>query len=108
MILSSIASGFVSSTATIAQLGIQVRKGEMDAKSNAGAALMSCISTLILLFIVVGGVSWDWLKILLLPSLVAMLILAACAFILLHKAEPAKIRSLLNLLTVRCLASRKL
>ena len=62
----------------------------MDAKSNAGAALMSCISTLVLLFIVVGGVSWDWLKILLLPSLVAMLILAACAFILLHKAEPAK------------------
>ncbi len=90
LILSSIASGFVSSTATIAQLGIQVRKGEMDAKSNAGAALMSCISTLVLLFIVVGGVSWDWLKILLLPSLVAMLILAACAFVLLHKAEPAK------------------
>ncbi|HCL59773.1 MAG TPA: Mg2+ transporter-C, MgtC family protein [Acinetobacter sp.] len=90
LILSSIASGFVSSTATIAQLGIQVRKGEMDAKSNAGAALMSCISTLVLLFIVIGGVSWDWLKILLLPSLVAMLILAACAFILLHKAEPAK------------------
>ena len=84
------ALGFVSRTATIAQLGIQVRKGEMDAKSNAGAALMSCISTLVLLFIVVGGVSWDWLKILLLPSLVAMLILAACAFILLHKAEPAK------------------
>ncbi|WP_286716057.1 MULTISPECIES: MgtC/SapB family protein [Acinetobacter] len=90
LILSSIASGFVSSTATIAQLGIQVRKGEIDTKSNAGAALMSCISTLVLLFIVVGGVSWDWLKILLLPSLVAMLILAACAFILLHKAEPAK------------------
>ncbi|MBO3660987.1 MgtC/SapB family protein [Acinetobacter variabilis] len=90
LMLSSIASGFVSSTATIAQLGIQVRKGEMDAKTNAGAALMSCISTLVLLFIVVGGVAWDWLKILLLPSLVAMLILAACAFILLHKAEPAK------------------
>ncbi|WP_284880137.1 MgtC/SapB family protein [Acinetobacter variabilis] len=90
LMLSSIASGFVSSTATIAQLGLQVRKGEMDAKSNAGAALMSCISTLVLLFIVVGGVSWDWLKILLLPSLVAMVILAACAFILLHKAEPAK------------------
>lgn len=89
LMLSSIASGFVSSTATIAQLGIQVRKGEMDAKSNAGAALMSCISTIVLLLIVVGGVSWSWLKILLLPSLVAVILLAACAFLLLRKAKPA-------------------
>ena len=51
LMLSSIASGFVSSTATIAQLGLQVRKGEMDARSNAGAALMSCISTIVLLLI---------------------------------------------------------
>ncbi|WP_180186716.1 DUF4010 domain-containing protein [Acinetobacter sp. YH01008] len=90
LMLSSLASGFVSSTATIAHLGLQVRKGEVDAKSNAGAALMSCISTLILLFIVVGGVSWSWLKILILPSLVAMAILAACAFLLLRKAKPAE------------------
>lgn len=88
LMLSSIASGFVSSTATVAQLGLQVRKGEMDARSNAGAALMSCISTLVLLFIVVGGVSFSWLKIILLPSLVAMAILAACAFLLLRKAKP--------------------
>ena len=60
--LSSIASGFVSSTATIAQLGIQVRKGEMDAKSNAGAALMSCISTIVLLLIVVGAYPGAGLK----------------------------------------------
>jgi len=88
LMLSSIASGFVSSTATVAQLGLQVRKGEMDARSNAGAALMSCISTLVLLFIVVGGVSFSWLKIILLPSLVAMAILTACAFLLLRKAKP--------------------
>lgn len=89
LMLSSIASGFVSSTATIAQLGLQVRKGEIDARSNAGAALMSCISTIVLLLIVVGGVSWSWLKILLLPSLVAVILLAACAFLLLRKAKPA-------------------
>lgn len=88
MILSSIASGFVSSTATIAHLGLQVRKNKVDAKSNAGAALMSCISTLVLLCIVLAGVSWAWLKLVLLPTLIAVLILAACAFLLLRQAQP--------------------
>lgn len=90
LMLSSLASGFVSSTATIAQLGLQVRKGEMDAQPNAGAALMSCVSTLVLLLIVVGGVSWAWLKILLLPSVVGMVILVACAFLLLRKTKPVQ------------------
>ncbi|MCG2609243.1 DUF4010 domain-containing protein [Acinetobacter sp. SM34] len=90
LMLSSIASGFVSSTATIAHLGVQVRNGEVDARSNAGAALMSCISTLVLLFIVVGGVSLTWLKLLILPSLIAIAILALCAYWLLHKAEPVE------------------
>ena len=99
--LSSLASGFVSSTATIAQLGLQVRKGEMEAQPNARAALMSCVSTLVLLLIVVGGVSWAWLKILLLPSVVGMVILVACAFLLLRKAKPVKSW---NLRTVRCSA----
>ncbi len=90
LMLSSIASGFVSSTATIAQLGLQVRKGEMDAHSNAGAALMSCISTLVLLLIVVGGISLSWLKILVLPAVVAITILAICAFFLLHQAKLPK------------------
>jgi uncharacterized membrane protein (DUF4010 family) len=51
---------------------------------------MSCISTLVLLCIVVGGVSFSWLKIILLPSLVAMAILAGCAFLLLRKAKPSE------------------
>ena len=89
LMLSSIASGFVSSTATIAHLGLQVRKTKVDAKSNAGAALMSCISTLVLLLVVVGGVSLSWLRILFLPTLVAGAILAACAFLLLRKAKPS-------------------
>lgn len=90
LILSSIASGFVSSTATIAHLGMQVRNGEVDARSNAGAALMSCISTLVLLFIVIGGVSLIWLKLLILPSLIAIAILALCAYWLLAKAQPVE------------------
>ncbi len=90
LMLSSIASGFVSSTATIAHLGLQVRNDEVDARSNAGAALMSCISTLVLLFIVVGGVSLAWLKLLILPALIAIAILALCAYWLLHKAEPVE------------------
>ena len=40
LILSSLASGFVSSTATIASYGMQVRTGKADAKINAGAALI--------------------------------------------------------------------
>lgn len=90
LLLSALASGFVSSTATIAHLGLQVRKAEADAQSNAGAALISCISTLGLLLIVVGGVAWSWLKILLLPALVAAVILAACTFLLLHRARPGQ------------------
>ncbi|OAL81706.1 Mg2+ transporter-C, MgtC family protein [Acinetobacter sp. SFB] len=90
LILSSIASGFVSSTATIAHLGMQVRNEGVDARSNAGAALMSCISTLVLLLIVVGGVSLAWLKLLVFPSLIAILILALCAYWLLRKAEPVE------------------
>jgi uncharacterized membrane protein (DUF4010 family) len=90
LILSSIASGFVSSTATIAHLGMQVRNGEIDAQSNAGAALMSCISTLVLLLIVVGGVSLVWLKLLIFPLLIAIAILVLCAYWLLRKAEPVE------------------
>lgn len=90
LILSSIASGFVSSTATIAHLGMQVRNGEIDAQSNAGAALMSCISTLVLLLIVVGGVSLVWLKLLIFPALIAIAILVICAYWLLRKAEPVE------------------
>ncbi|NNH37447.1 MgtC/SapB family protein [Acinetobacter sp. ANC 4280] len=90
LILSSIASGFVSSTATIAHLGMQVRNEGVDAQSNAGAALMSCISTLVLLFIVVAGVSLTWLKLLIFPSLIAITILALCAYWLLRNAEPVE------------------
>ena len=75
MFLSALASGFVSSTATIASLGIEVRHGRADAKENAGAALISCVATLVQLLIIVAGVSFAWLKILLFPSIIAIIIL---------------------------------
>ena len=84
MILSAIASGFVSSIATIASLGMEVRAGRAPAKANAGAALMSCVSTLLLLLIIVAGVSMLWLKTILLPTLVACALLAICAYILIR------------------------
>ncbi len=57
LILSALASGFVSSTATIASLGMQVRSGQASAKLNAGAGLISCIATLLQLLLIVLGVS---------------------------------------------------
>lgn len=89
MILSALASGFVSSTATIASLGMEVRAGRADAKSNAGAALMSCVATLLQLLIIVAGLSMLWLKVIILPTLIAAAILALCAYLLLRHTAPA-------------------
>ncbi len=86
LILSSLASGFVSSTALIASLGMEVRHGRANAVTNAGAALMSCVATLIQLLIVVGGTSIAWLKVILLPTLIATLILAFWSAWLLRNA----------------------
>ncbi|VXA87332.1 conserved membrane hypothetical protein [Acinetobacter sp. 8I-beige] len=90
MILSAIASGFVSSTATVASLGMEVRAGRSLAKPNAGAALMSCIATLLQLLIIVAGVSILWLKTILLPTLVASFLLGICAYVLVRSAPPAQ------------------
>ena len=87
MFLSALASGFVSSTATIASLGIEVRHGRADAKANAGAALISCVATLMQLLIIVAGVSFTWLKILLLPSIIAIIILIIPGIWLMRKTR---------------------
>jgi len=68
LILSALASGFVSSTATIASLGMQVRSGEATAKVNAGAALMSCVATLLQLLLIVSGVSFMKKSAVLMPT----------------------------------------
>ena len=87
MFLSALASGFISSTATIASLGIEVRQGRADAKENAGAALISCVATVVQLLIIVAGVSFSWLKILLFPSIIAMIVLIIPGIWLMRKTR---------------------
>ena len=67
--LSSLASGFVSSTATVATLGMAVREGRGQPVAMAGAALLSCVATLLQLLLVSAAVQAAWLPVLLWPSL---------------------------------------
>ncbi len=96
LILSSIASGFVSSTATIANLGMQVRTGHAKAKVNAGAALMSCVATLLQLLIIIVGTNPNWLATLFLPCLCAILILVISALLLIRKDKSTEIAPIDN------------
>ncbi|KKW76261.1 Mg2+ transporter-C, MgtC family protein [Acinetobacter sp. Ag2] len=88
LLLSSLASGFVSSTATVASLGLEVCNGRADAKANAGAALMSCVATLLQLMIIVIGVSISWFKVIVLPSLLAITVLVIFALWLMRNTQP--------------------
>ncbi len=88
LLLSSLASGFVSSTATVASLGLEVRNGRADAKANAGAALMSCVATLLQLMIIVIGLSISWFKVIVLPSLLAITVLVIFALWLMRNTQP--------------------
>ena len=74
MALSAFASGFVSSTATIASLGLKVREARASAQASAGAALLSCVATLTQLLAVAASISVVWLKLLWLPASIGALI----------------------------------
>ena len=67
--LSALASGFVSSTATVATLGLAVREGRGQAGAMAGAALLSCVATLLQLLLVAGTVQPAWWPVLWWPCL---------------------------------------
>lgn len=69
LVLSSLASGFVSSTGTIATLGMQVREGRTGARLMAGAALLTCVATMLQLLVVAAAVQPGWLAVLWLPAL---------------------------------------
>jgi uncharacterized membrane protein (DUF4010 family) len=77
LMLSALASGFVSSTATIATLGADVRQGRAAPAQAAGAALLSCVATLLQLLAVAAAVQPAWLAALWLPALAG----AALAFL---------------------------
>ncbi len=79
VLVSALASGFVSSTATIATLGLAVREGRSDARLMAGGGLMSCVSTQLQILLVAAAVQPAWLAVLWLPALSAALLAAAWA-----------------------------
>jgi uncharacterized membrane protein (DUF4010 family) len=89
LILSALASGFVSSTATIASLGMEVRAGRAEPIPNAGAALLSCVATLLQILLIVAGISLSWFKIIILPACAAMTVLVLWALWLMRKTKPS-------------------
>ncbi|MEY2685104.1 MAG: hypothetical protein RJA09_2248 [Pseudomonadota bacterium] len=64
VVLSSVASGFVSSTATIASMGMAVREGRGGARLMAGAGLLSCTATLLQALVVALAIQPSWLGVL--------------------------------------------
>ncbi|MCW5653843.1 DUF4010 domain-containing protein [Hydrogenophaga sp.] len=87
--LSSLASGFVSSTATIATLGLAVREGRSGARLMAGGGLLSCVSTQLQLLLVAAAVQPAWLATLWIPALAAAA-LAALWGVWLVRGAPAE------------------
>lgn len=75
--LSALASGFVSSTATIASLGMEVRAGQAAPRVHAGAALLSCVATMVQIVVVAATVQPQWLVRLWLPALAGGCVAAA-------------------------------
>ena len=84
--LSSLASGFVSSTATIATLGLAVRQGRSGARLMAGGGLLSCVSTQVQLLLVAAAVQPAWLAVLWMPALAGATLAALWGFWLVRGA----------------------
>lgn len=74
---SALASGFVSSTATIATLGLAVREGRSAARLMAGGGLLSCVSTQLQLLLVAAAVQPAWLALLWGPAVASGLLATA-------------------------------
>ena len=91
--LSALASGFVSSTATIATMGLAVREGRSPARLMAGGGLMSCVSTQVQLVLVAAAVQPAWLARLWWPAAVAGLLAAGWAWWLLQGGAAAPLPS---------------
>lgn len=85
---SALASGFVSSTATIATMGLAVREQRSGARLMAGGGLMSCVSTQVQIVLVAAAVQPAWVAVLWLPTLLGGACAAAWAWWLLQGAAP--------------------
>lgn len=69
--LSSIAAGFVSSTATIASMGVAVREGRAGPRLMAGAGVFSCVATMLQTLMVAVALQPAWWTVLAVPALLS-------------------------------------
>lgn len=86
---SALASGFVSSTATLATLGLAVREGRSPARLMAGGGLLSCVSTQLQMLLVAGAVQPAWLSVLWGPVLAGSVLALAWGWWLVRSAPDA-------------------
>ena len=86
--LSALASGFISSTATIASLGLTVREGREPVRTQGAAAVLSCVATMAQIVVVAATVQPQWLARLWAPSLAGGLVALAWGWLLLRSAPP--------------------
>ena len=89
LVLSALASGFVSSTATIASLGVAVREGREPARRQGGAAALSCVATMAQILAVAATVQPQWVGRLWAPALAGGLAAALWGWALLRGGGPA-------------------
>lgn len=88
--LSALASGFVSSTATIASFGMEIRDGRGPVRASAGGAILSCVATMAQILAVAVTVQPAWVAHLWLPTLLAALIAALVSWLMLHSSPAAE------------------
>lgn len=86
--LAALASGFVSSTATIASLGLSVRDGEASPRQMAGGGLLSCVSTQAQLLLVAAAMQPAWLNLLWGPALAGGLLASVWGGLLVRHGAP--------------------
>lgn len=87
--VSALASGFVSSTATIATLGLAVREQSASPRLMAGGGLLSCVSTQLQLLLVAAAMQPAWLAPIWWPALLGALWVAVWGWVLVRGAPTA-------------------
>ncbi len=86
--VSALASGFVSSTATIATMGLSVREQGASPRLMAGGGLLSCVSTQLQLLLVAAAMQPAWLARIGWPALVGAVVVAVWGWVLVRGAPP--------------------
>lgn len=84
--VSALASGFVSSTATIATLGLAVRQQGASPRLMAGGGLLSCVSTQVQVLLIAAAMQPAWLVRMWLPALVGLVVVAVWGWLMVHGA----------------------